>query len=70
MTAAELTGLATKVIPATGRTTKPSMFDHRCAVLLGAALGVPVAEFPGAHNGNLTHPRAFAARFKTLVGNR
>jgi pimeloyl-ACP methyl ester carboxylesterase len=69
MIAADLAGLTTKVIPAAGRTTKPSMFDHRCAVLLGAALSVPVAEFPGAHNGNLTHPRAFAARFKMLVRN-
>ncbi|TDP97261.1 alpha/beta fold hydrolase [Labedaea rhizosphaerae] len=69
MTAADLAGLSTRVIPAAGAATNPSMFDHRCAVLLGSALGVPVAEFPGAHNGNLTHPRAFAARFKHLVGN-
>ena len=69
MTAADLAGLATKVVPAAGVATNPSMFDHRCAVLLGSALGTPVAEFPGAHNGNLTHPRAFAARFKTVVGD-
>ena len=69
MTAADLAGLSVRVIPAAGVATNPSMFDHRCAVELGTVLGVPVAEFPGAHNGNLTHPRAFAARFKTVVGN-
>lgn len=68
MTAADLAGLSPVVIPAAGVATNPSMFDHRCAVALGSALGVPVAEFPGAHNGNLTHPRAFAARFKAVVG--
>jgi pimeloyl-ACP methyl ester carboxylesterase len=67
MTAADLAGLLVKVIPAAGVATNPSMFDHRCAMLLGADLGAPVAEFPGAHNGNLTHPRAFAARFKAVV---
>ena len=67
MTAADLAGLAAKVVPAAGRSTDPAMFDHRCAVLLGAALGVPVADFPGAHNGNLTHPMAFAARLREVM---
>ncbi len=67
LTAADLAAVTATVIPAAGVATDPAMFDHRCAELLGAALGVPVARFPGAHNGNLTHPRAFAARVKALL---
>ena len=31
--------------------------------------GTALAEFPGGHNGNLTHPSAFAARLRAALKN-
>ncbi|WP_214321321.1 alpha/beta fold hydrolase [Nonomuraea sediminis] len=52
----------TRIIPAAGRTTPREVFDYRCAQELARIVGTDIAEFPGGHNGNLTHPRAYAAR--------
>ncbi|MDP9865686.1 MULTISPECIES: alpha/beta fold hydrolase [Streptosporangium] len=60
---AALKGGPPRVVPAAGRTTPRDVFDYRCAQVLAELLGgVDLVEFPGGHNGNLTHPRAFAAR--------
>lgn len=67
LTAADIARSGPRIVPAAGRSTDPAVFDHRCAVLLSAALGVPVADFPGGHNGNLTHPAAFAARLHEVI---
>ncbi|MBO2455670.1 alpha/beta hydrolase [Actinomadura barringtoniae] len=56
-----------RIIPATGRTTPRQVFDHKCAVELAALRGVPLEEFPGGHNGNMTHPTAYADRLRTLL---
>ncbi|GAA1269124.1 putative hydrolase YraK [Planotetraspora silvatica] len=64
---AALAGSPTRIIPAVGRATPRTVFDHRCAIELAALLGVDVQEFPGGHNGNLTHPRAYAARIRDLL---
>lgn len=56
-----------RVIPAFGRTTPRHVFDYRCARELAALLGVEAREFPGGHNGNTTHPRAYAARIRALL---
>ncbi|MEU4744893.1 alpha/beta hydrolase [Actinosynnema sp. NPDC023658] len=56
-----------RIVPATGRTTPHTVFDHRCARELAALLGVGVEEFPGGHNGNTTHPRAYAARLREVL---
>jgi len=56
-----------RVIPAFGRTTPRHVFDYRCARELAALLGVEAKEFPGGHNGNTTHPRAYAARIRELL---
>ncbi|TMR95462.1 alpha/beta fold hydrolase [Nonomuraea basaltis] len=58
---------ATRIIPAVGRTTPGNVFDHRCAHELAALVGAMVEEFPGGHNGNLTHPRAYASRLLDLL---
>ncbi|MDR8412865.1 alpha/beta hydrolase [Nonomuraea sp. 3-1Str] len=55
-----------RIIPAAGRTTPRHVFDHRCAHELATLVGRAVEEFPGGHNGNLTHPRAYAARLRDL----
>ncbi|WP_254715401.1 alpha/beta fold hydrolase [Actinomadura sp. NAK00032] len=66
---AELAGTATRIIPAAGRTTPRTVFDYRCAEELAALLGTGIAELPGGHNGNTTHPRAYAARLRDILRN-
>ncbi|MET1071262.1 MAG: alpha/beta hydrolase [Umezawaea sp.] len=56
-----------RIVPAAGRTTPRTIFDHRCATALADRLGVAVEEFPGGHNGNTTHPRAYAARLREVL---
>ncbi|MFF3392716.1 alpha/beta fold hydrolase [Streptomyces sp. NPDC002669] len=56
-----------RVVPALGRTTPDTVFDHRCARELSALLGADPAEFPGGHNGNLTHPAAYASRLREVL---
>jgi hypothetical protein len=45
------------------------VFDHRCAQELSHLVGTEVAEFPGGHNGNLSHPKAYAARLREVLGS-
>ncbi|MEV7614417.1 alpha/beta hydrolase [Streptomyces sp. NPDC089799] len=61
-------GAGPRIVPVTGRTTPRTVFDHRCAEELGTLLGTEPAEFPGGHNGNLTHPAAWAARLREVLG--
>jgi len=64
---AALTGL--RIVPATGHTTPRTVFDYRCAQELAALLGTGLAEFPGGHNGNTTHPGAYAAQLRRVLHN-
>ncbi|WP_405149138.1 alpha/beta hydrolase [Sphaerisporangium sp. NBC_01403] len=66
--AGELVSSPTRIVPAAGRTTPRTVFDYRCAQELAALLGTELAEFPGGHNGNTSHPRAYAARLRELLG--
>ncbi|MGW0802501.1 alpha/beta fold hydrolase [Nonomuraea sp. NPDC002799] len=65
---AALTTASTRIIPASGQTTPRTVFDHECAVALAGLLGTGPEEFPGGHNGNTTHPRAYAARLRDILG--
>jgi pimeloyl-ACP methyl ester carboxylesterase len=56
-----------QVIPAVGHTSPPDGFDYLAALALAGHLGVAAQHFPGGHNGNLTHPRAFAERVRELL---
>ena len=56
-----------RVVPLIGRTTPPAVFDHRCARELAKLLGTDPVEFPGGHNGNLTHPAAYATRLREVL---
>ena len=58
---------AVRIVPAAGRTTPRTIFDYRCANELAALVGADVEEFPGGHNGNTTHPRAYAARLRHVL---
>ncbi|NUT03194.1 MAG: alpha/beta hydrolase [Hamadaea sp.] len=55
------------VIPAVGQTSPSDGFDYLSALALAEHLGVAPERFPGGHNGNLTHPRAFAERVADLL---
>ena len=59
-----LKGGPTRIVPAGGRTTPRTLFDYRCAQEVASHLATEFVEFPGGHNGNLTHPRAYAARLR------
>jgi pimeloyl-ACP methyl ester carboxylesterase len=62
-----LGGTTTRILPAVGRTTPTTVFDHQAAHRLSSLLGRPVVTFPGGHNGNTTHPRAWAAQLRTTL---
>ncbi|MFF1925945.1 alpha/beta fold hydrolase [Streptomyces sp. NPDC058221] len=56
-----------RIVPAGGSTTAPSVFVGQCAQSLAGLVGREVLAFPGGHNGNTTHPRAYAARLRDVL---
>ncbi|WP_406218117.1 alpha/beta fold hydrolase [Streptomyces canus] len=64
---AALQSTGTHIIPAAGRTTPRTVFDYRCATALAAQLDRELQELPGGHNGNTSHPRAYATRIRELL---
>jgi pimeloyl-ACP methyl ester carboxylesterase len=65
---AALKNTPTRIIPAAGRTTPRTVFDHECAIALAELVDADLHVFPGGHNGNTTHPRAYAARLREILG--
>ncbi|MFG2393187.1 alpha/beta fold hydrolase [Streptomyces lavendulae] len=65
--AAALAGSTTRILAAVGATTPATVFDHGCVIALAELLGTGTETFPGGHNGNTTHPRAYAARLRALL---
>ncbi|WP_037671660.1 alpha/beta fold hydrolase [Streptomyces griseus] len=64
---AALKDVSTRIVPAVGRTTARTVFDHQCATALVALLDCELQELPGGHNGNTSHPRAYAARIRQIL---
>ncbi|MEU7630529.1 alpha/beta hydrolase [Nocardia sp. NPDC049220] len=64
---ARLRRSSVRIVPARGRTTPSHVFDYKCARELGALRGAPVVEFPGGHNGNLTHPVGYAEKVRAVL---
>ncbi|MFF3516939.1 alpha/beta fold hydrolase [Streptomyces sp. NPDC002573] len=58
----------THIVPAAGQATSKTVFDRQCADALGTLIGRQTLEFPGGHNGNTSHPRAYAARLREVLG--
>ncbi|WP_327673728.1 alpha/beta fold hydrolase [Kitasatospora sp. NBC_00458] len=56
----------TRIVPAVGRTTRPTVHTYRCALALAELLGTAPVAFPGGHNGNTAFPRATALSLKAL----
>ncbi|CAM5744207.1 hypothetical protein SALBM311S_08495 [Streptomyces alboniger] len=65
----DLKGLSTRILSAFGRTTPRTVFDYECATALAALLDRELQELPGGHNGNTTHPRAYAARIREILND-
>ncbi|MER7537453.1 alpha/beta hydrolase [Streptomyces sp. NPDC097704] len=57
----------TRIVPAVGRTTPRTVFDRLCAVSLAELVGEELVEFPGGHNGNTSHPEAYATRLRQVL---
>ncbi|WP_067483889.1 alpha/beta fold hydrolase [Actinomadura hibisca] len=64
---AALKDVPTRIVPAAGRATPPGVFDRACAAALADLVGADLRTFPGGHNGNTSHPRAYAARLRELL---
>jgi pimeloyl-ACP methyl ester carboxylesterase len=61
-----LAPLAGRVVVAGGRDSR-DFYPYRCAALLAAELGVPLAELPGHHAGVIQYPAEFAAQLRKLL---
>ncbi|NEB78531.1 alpha/beta hydrolase [Streptomyces sp. SID14478] len=64
---AALAASPVRIVPATGRATADGVFDRHCALELGRIRGEQVQVFPGGHNGNTTHPRAYADKLVEVL---
>ncbi|MFD7155181.1 alpha/beta fold hydrolase [Kribbella sp. NPDC059898] len=56
-----------RIVAAAGTTTPHTVFDYRCAKVLAELLGQDLETFPGGHNGNLSHPKAYAQRLRDVL---
>lgn len=65
---ADVARTGVRIVPAAGRTTPHTVSDHRCAEELAHLLDTKLVEFPGGHNGNTTHPRAYATQLREVLG--
>ncbi|MFG2877397.1 alpha/beta fold hydrolase [Streptomyces sp. NPDC048337] len=63
---AALAQTTTRIIPALGETTPATVFDRQCALALADLLDTRIRTFPGGHNGNTTHPQAYAAALRAV----
>jgi len=64
---AALRAVSTRIVPATGRTTPRAVFDHLAAAALATLTGRELQEAPGGHNGNTTHPGAYARWLRKVL---
>ncbi len=61
-----LKSAAPVIVPALGRASA-GIPTHRCSQALGELLSCEVVEFPGGHNGLMTHPDGFSARLRETL---
>ncbi|WP_336211606.1 alpha/beta fold hydrolase [Nonomuraea sp. LPB2021202275-12-8] len=64
---AALPGTPTRIVPVVGSTTPRTVFDRSCAFALADMLDTDPRQFPGGHNGNTTHPRAYATALRDAL---
>jgi len=56
-----------RILAAAGKSTPMEVFDRRCAEALAQLCSTDLQVFAGGHNGNLGHPRAWAATLRDLL---
>ncbi|MFI5695144.1 alpha/beta fold hydrolase [Kribbella sp. NPDC051586] len=66
-TKVDLGAVDARILTAAGTTTPRTVFDYRCAEALAAMLDQELLLFPGGHNGNLSHPKAYAGRLLEVL---
>ncbi|NRQ37579.1 alpha/beta hydrolase [Nonomuraea sp. NN258] len=54
------------IVPALGQASA-GLATHRCTQLLAETIDRQVVEFPGGHNGMMTHPVAFSSRLRETL---
>jgi len=59
-----------RILPAVGALTPQGVFDRRCAERLASLRDVELSTFPGGHNGNMTHPSAYADAVLAALGSQ
>jgi pimeloyl-ACP methyl ester carboxylesterase len=64
-----LRGARTRILLAAGAASGTA-FARRCAEELATRLGNDVLYFPGSHVGLISHPAAFAAKLREVLGRR
>lgn len=65
---AKLRETPVRILPAVGALTPAAVFDRRCAERLARLRDVQLLTFPGGHNGNMTHPSAYADAILAALG--
>jgi pimeloyl-ACP methyl ester carboxylesterase len=66
---AALRSASTRIVVAAGAVGR-AYIGYQHAVALAQELATTVVEFPGHHVGYLSHPRAFAARLREVLGDK
>lgn len=65
---AALSAAPTRIVLAGGSAGREQR-AYRCAIAVAERLGTTVVEFPSHHAGYMTHPKAFAAKLRDVLGN-
>jgi len=64
---AAVTAARSKIIPAIGSATSPSVLPYRCTVALAGVLHRTPVEFPGGHIAYMLRPKGVAQRIRDLI---
>ena len=64
---AAVTAARSKIIPAIGSATSPSVLPYRCTVALAGVLHRTPVEFPGGHTAYMLRPKGVAHRIRDLI---
>jgi pimeloyl-ACP methyl ester carboxylesterase len=64
---AAIAAARSKIIPAVGGATAPSVLPYRCTAALASVLNGAAVEFPGGHTAYMLRPKAVANRMRDIL---
>jgi pimeloyl-ACP methyl ester carboxylesterase len=64
---AAVNAVRSRIVPAIGSATSPSVLPYRCTVALARVLNRVPVEFPGGHTAYMLRPKAVAQRMRDLL---